>query len=166
MQINISHEIPIGLIFVQVFNFSIFISLLVYLIYKKVLPILKKQKDTFLSDQQLAIETEAKNIQILKKWEMDIQKLEEQKKTLDQQVQLALNNQQMEWKKQEDKQCYILSQEVKRDFEQQKFQKYKALKNQLWERILLKTKEKLFNLTAQKKEEINQRIIKQLGGLS
>ena len=144
----------------QFFNFSLFVMIILYIIYKTAPEILKKQKQQFLSNRHKHILTLEKNKKLCQELIEEIKQLDKKIKQIDKQVTEAIKNQKDNWKNQMIERQALLEKSLEKSLEKDKFKAIKELKNKTIKTVLESAKAHIMQKNL--RVGLEQHMIKQL----
>ena len=144
--------IPLRFVFFQIFNFSLFMIALVYLVRKKAPAFLKQKQVDFLEYQNRAKKLEEEHQQACFLLEQEIKTLVRKQERIQEMVKKALEDLKIKWEKQEKQDLDNLRKRLDQQLKRQKIKRMGDLKTKLLSKVMiqakvyLQDKEKFFDL--------------------
>ena len=135
--------IPLRFVFFQIFNFSLFVVALLYLIRKYLPSFLQRKREDFLEYRRKARELEKQHEQDFISLEKEVRLLAEKEKNIEESVTKALNNLKRELEAQEKQWLESVQRQADKEIKLQRFTELNHLKNRFLSQVMQQTKKQL-----------------------
>lgn len=152
-------EIPLRFVFFQVFNFSLFVLALFFLLKKKIPRFLQQNQKDFIEYRNKASVLEKQNHSAFLLLEKKVHALTKKEKHIESTVAKALENLKEEWEAREKQEIKVLREQVEQKLRRIKIKALNELKTRFLSSVMQKTKEQVLSAGSEKFEKLNHQMI-------
>ncbi len=156
--------IPIGFLLAQVFNFSLFVLILFFILKKKIPPFLRQKQEDFLAYRQKAKALEQKYQADCRTEQEKIHHLANKQKTIKTDVARAISQREKEMAEEMEQSLKNLKSRAQQSLKRARLKETHQLKSWLLSQVMAQTKAQIKMAEPAKKEQLNHHIVQKWRG--